>query len=152
MAPHYLPSFVRKDSLKRPKLEQHYASRSQLSLATPTSEKGAQISPSDSTTSRNRKGSNASLGVNGQSRSGSPADHEAKSAVTLAPGSGFGWGKVIREGKLLSVSTLVGGNKVQAPSPSVEPNPATIRRLDSTSRLNELRELMKAEPEGGLDY
>jgi hypothetical protein len=53
---------------------------------------------------------------------------------------------------LLSVSTLVGGNKVQTPSPPVEPYSAPIRRLDSTSRLNELRELMKAEPEGGLDY
>lgn len=151
MAPHYLPSFVRKDSLKRAKLDQHFSSRSQLSLATPTSDKGAQISPSDSTTSRTRKGSTTSFGVNSHSRSASPSDQEGKSAVTLTPGSGFGWGKIIREGKLLSVSTLV-GSKVQTPSPPVELHPAPIRRLDSTSRLNELRELMKAEPEGGLDY
>ncbi|KAF8312866.1 Creatinase/aminopeptidase [Clavulina sp. PMI_390] len=84
-------------------------------------------------------------------------DISGKSSVTLAPGSGFGWGKIIREGKLLSVSTLVGGNRVRLNSagttapPIVEEKPA-MRRLDSTTRLAELRELMKAEPEGGLDF
>lgn len=155
MAPHYLPSFVRKDSLKRPKLDQHFSSRSQLSLATPTSEKASPFSPADSTSTRNRrKGSISSLSPNAQSPNDSPpsSDQEAKSAVTLSPGSGFGWGKVIRDGKLLSVSTLVGGSRVQNASPPIDSPPAPIRRLDSTSRLNELRELMKAEPEGGLDY
>lgn len=148
MAPHYLPSFVRKDSLKRPKLDQQFSSKSQLSLATPTSERGNPFGPDGSpVSSKNKKGSTTTLAE----RSNSPDGAEGKSGVTLTPGSGFGWGKVIREGRLLSVSTLVGGTKIQPAAPPVEP-PAPIRRLDSTSRLTELRELMRAEPEGGLDY
>jgi hypothetical protein len=158
---HYLPSFVRKDSLKRPKLEEHFSSRSQLSLGTPTSDTASPIfsDATPATPSRkksSRKGSIVSLAdVNSPSASPITPAPERKSSLTLAPGSGFGWGKVIRDGKLLSVSTLVGGLKTSNSPPSAVTAPPVqppMRRLDSTSRLAELRGLMLAEPDGGLDY
>jgi hypothetical protein len=63
--------------------------------------------------------------------------------ITPSAANAVGWGKVVAEGGVLSVHTLgvVNGKDVSAGQ----------IRTDTTYRLDELRKLMRAEPEP-LDY
>src|SRR6266436_6169782 len=98
------PAFVRKNSFSskkgRPDFPTHNKSGSSLSVE--------KISP---------YGSADTLAISKDEKrknSFDTADSPTKSAVTLTPGSGFGWGKVIKEGKLFSISTF-GASKPAAP-------------------------------------
>ena len=141
MAPFY-PSFVRKNSLKRKGSISN--DRSLSSLNNSTNEKPSASVDTIATASVHKKSSLDTLG---------PLPN--KSPVTLVP-PGFGWGKVIKEGKLLSISTFGPKQPVSPTSAQAQAqtptSPTPHKRLDSTARLASLRKLMHEEPEGGLDY
>ncbi|KDQ07185.1 hypothetical protein BOTBODRAFT_39015 [Botryobasidium botryosum FD-172 SS1] len=69
-----------------------------------------------------------------------PANTPPQTPDLYPPGiggvGGYGWGKIIPKGNNFSIATL--GNHNQ--------------RTDTTKRLAELRKLMKAEPDGGIDF
>lgn len=134
------PSFMRKGSIKRPTLSQQNSSTSTIKSTIPGSpDETAEKLPFSSFDSLARD----------EKKTATPPG--SKTALNLLPGLGFGWGKVVSDGHNLSVSTF--GSKNSPPSPDQTAVPTRrAARIDSTSRLNEIRALMKSEPDGGLDY